>query len=225
MSEPTFTIAPAAGQADLDAARALFRAYAASLPIDLAYQGFATELATLPGAYAAPAGALLLARDGAGAAIGCAALRPLAEPGCCEMKRLFVAPTARGLGLGRVLMEAIVGEAARLGYREVRLDTLPTMTAAIAMYRAAGSCRSRRTTTPRRPARSSSDARLLSHRPRSRLLLLDLHLDLALRAFAQDAQRHHPADGGSASARWNSGGSRSAAVEATITSAGRSPAR
>ena len=138
MSEPTFTIAPLQAGADLDEARALFRAYAASLPIDLAYQGFDTELATLPGAYAAPAGALLLARDGAGAAIGCVALRPLAEPGCCEMKRLFVAPTARGLGLGRVLMEAIVGEAARLGYREVRLDTLPTMTAAIAMYRAAG---------------------------------------------------------------------------------------
>jgi len=138
MSEPTFTIAPLQAGADLDEAQALFRAYAASLPIDLAYQGFATELATLPGAYAAPAGALLLARDGAGAAIGCVALRPLAEPGCCEMKRLFVAPTARGLGLGRVLMEAIVGEAARLGYREVRLDTLPTMTAAIAMYRAAG---------------------------------------------------------------------------------------
>jgi ribosomal protein S18 acetylase RimI-like enzyme len=138
MSDATFTIAMAQPGVDLDDARALFRAYAASLPIDLAYQGFATELATLPGAYAAPSGALLLARDRTGAPIGCAALRPLAEPGCCEMKRLYVAPAARGLGLGRALMEAIVGEAARLGYREVRLDTLPTMTAAIAMYRAAG---------------------------------------------------------------------------------------
>ena len=138
MSEETFTIAPLQAGADLDDARALFRAYAASLPIDLAYQGFATELATLPGAYAAPAGALLVARDRAGAAIGCVALRPVAVPGCCEMKRLFVAPAARGLGLGRALMEAIVGEAQRRGYREVRLDTLPTMTAAIAMYRAAG---------------------------------------------------------------------------------------
>ena len=165
MGEPTFTIAPLQAGADLDEARALFRAYAASLPIDLAYQGFATELATLPGAYAAPAGALLLARDGAGAAIGCVALRPLADPGCCEMKRLFVAPTARGLGLGRALMEAIVGEAARLGYREVRLDTLPTMTAAIAMYRAAGFVPIAPYTTPRRPARSSSDARLLQPPP------------------------------------------------------------
>jgi len=138
MSDAPFTIAPVQPGADLDDARVLFRAYAASLPIDLAYQGFATELAGLPGAYAAPSGALLLARDRAGAAIGCAALRPLADHGCCEMKRLFVDPAARGLGLGRALMEAIVGEAARLGYREVRLDTLPTMTAAIAMYRAAG---------------------------------------------------------------------------------------
>jgi GNAT superfamily N-acetyltransferase len=138
MSEQAFTIAPLQAGADLDDARALFRAYAASLPIDLAYQGFPTELATLPGAYAAPSGALLLARDRAGVAIGCVALRPLAAPGCCEMKRLFVAPAARGFGLGRALMDAIIGEAARLGYRDVRLDTLPTMTAAIAMYRAAG---------------------------------------------------------------------------------------
>ena len=138
MSAEMFTIGPVQADGDVEDARTLFRAYAASLPIDLAYQGFAIELATLPGAYAAPAGVLLLARDRSGAAIGCVALRPLAEPGCCEMKRLFVAPAARGLGLGRALMEAIVSEAARLGYRAVRLDTLPTMTAAIAMYRAAG---------------------------------------------------------------------------------------
>jgi len=139
MREQAFTIGPVQGGADLDDARAMFRAYADSLPIDLAYQGFATELATLPGAYAAPAGAILLARDGAGAAIGCVALRPLAAgDGCGEMKRLYVAPAARGVGLGRALMEAIVAEAARLGFRELRLDTLPTMAAAIAMYRAAG---------------------------------------------------------------------------------------
>ena len=140
-----FTIAPVRTPADLDDARALFRAYAASLPIDLAYQDFATELATLPGAYAAPAGALLIARDREARAFGCVALRPLAErdgprrpPTVCEMKRLYVAPTARGLGLGRALLAAILAEGGRLGYREVRLDTLPTMTAAIAMYRQAG---------------------------------------------------------------------------------------
>jgi ribosomal protein S18 acetylase RimI-like enzyme len=138
MNDQAVTIAPVQSDVDLDDTRALFRAYAASLPIDLAYQGFASELAALPGAYAPPAGALVLARDAAGAPVGCAALRPLAEPGCCEMKRLYVAPAARGLGLGRALMDAIVGEAARLGYREVRLDTLPSMTTAIAMYCAAG---------------------------------------------------------------------------------------
>jgi ribosomal protein S18 acetylase RimI-like enzyme len=138
MPDQAVTIAPVQSDVDLDDARALFRAYAASLPIDLAYQGFASELAALPGAYAGPTGVLVLARDAAGAPVGCAALRPLAEPGCCEMKRLYVAPAARGLGLGRALMDAIVDEAARIGYREVRLDTLPSMTAAIAMYRAAG---------------------------------------------------------------------------------------
>ncbi len=145
MSDDAFTIAPLASGADLDDARALFRAYAASLPIDLGYQGFATELATLPGAYVPPGGALLLARDREGRAIGCVALRalvdrdgPLPPAAVCEMKRLYVAPAARGLGLGRALMAAILDEAGRLGYRELRLDTLPTMTAAIAMYRAAG---------------------------------------------------------------------------------------
>lgn len=132
-----FTIASVGCADDLDAARLLFRAYAASLPIDLGYQDFASELATLPGKYAPPAGALLLARDRAGSAIGCVGVRPLHDE-ACEMKRLYVDPAARGLGLGRALMDAAIAEAIRLGYRELRLDTLPAMTAAIAMYRAAG---------------------------------------------------------------------------------------
>jgi ribosomal protein S18 acetylase RimI-like enzyme len=136
-AEPAFTIAPAGAPVDLDDVRMLFRAYAASLPVDLGYQDFATELSTLPGKYGPPAGALLLARDRSGAAIGCVGLRPLAA-GACEMKRLYVAPAARGLGLGRALMAAVLAEGTRLGYRTIRLDTLPTMTAAIAMYRAAG---------------------------------------------------------------------------------------
>ena len=138
MNSDAFTIGPAASHADVDDVRALFQAYAASLPIDLGYQDFATELATLPGAYAAPTGALLLARDGDGRAIGCVALRALEPASVCEMKRLYVAPEARGLGLGRALLAAVVAEAGRLRYRELRLDTLPTMTAAIAMYRAEG---------------------------------------------------------------------------------------
>lgn len=120
-----------------DAAR-LFRAYAASLPIDLAYQGFEAEVTGLPGAYAPPRGALLLARSSTGEAIGCVALRLLTVDGLCEMKRLHVAPEGRGAGLGRALAEAILGEARRLGYREMRLDTLPSMTAALALYRSLG---------------------------------------------------------------------------------------
>ena len=135
---PRFRIAPAATAADLAAVRLLFQAYADGLGVDLGYQDFPTELSTLPGKYAPPAGALLLARDAGGTPIGCVAIRPAGADGGCEMKRLYVAPAARGLGLGRALLDAVLGEAARLGYREIRLDTLPTMTEAIAMYRRHG---------------------------------------------------------------------------------------
>ena len=138
MSEATFQIGQARSQDDLRAAAALFEAYAASLDVDLSYQGFAAELAGLPGQYAPPSGALLLARDRAGAAAGCVALRPMAEAGCCEMKRLYVATSARGLGLGRALAETVISEAARLGYSEMRLDTLSSMASAIALYEALG---------------------------------------------------------------------------------------
>ncbi|HYD67680.1 GNAT family N-acetyltransferase [Azospirillum sp.] len=124
--------------ADLEDAARLFGAYAASLDIDLSYQDFAAELAGLPGKYAPPSGALLLARGPGGEALGCVALRPIEPEGCCEMKRLYVAPEGRGLGLGRALVDAILGKAVRIGYREMRLDTLPSMTAALALYREAG---------------------------------------------------------------------------------------
>ena len=129
---------PAVTQADLAAAASLFRAYAASLPIDLAYQGFEAELAALPGKYAPQHGALLLARGKDGASLGCVALRAIEPEGCCEMKRLYVSPEGRGLGLGKALVQAILSEAAKLGYREIRLDTLPTMTGALALYRKMG---------------------------------------------------------------------------------------
>ena len=134
---PAFEIRPAVSADDLAEVARLFNAYAASLEIDLGYQDFTGELAGLPGKYAAPAGALLLARDGADEAIGCVGLRSLGD-GVCEMKRLFVAPEGRGLGLGRALMNAVAEEARRLGYREMRLDTLPTMAAAQSLYRQAG---------------------------------------------------------------------------------------
>jgi ribosomal protein S18 acetylase RimI-like enzyme len=127
---------------DLAPVRALFEEYAASLGFSLVYQDFATELAGLPGAYAPPTGALLIAHAD-GAAVGTVALRRL-EPETCEMKRLYVRPAARafrtpdGISIGRALALAIVGEARALGYRRLRLDTVPTMIPAIALYRSLG---------------------------------------------------------------------------------------
>jgi ribosomal protein S18 acetylase RimI-like enzyme len=131
-------ILPVVGSADLADAARLFRAYADALPIDLGYQDFEAELAGLPGRYAAPMGALLVARAPDGTAIGCVAMRALDGATMCEMKRLYVMPEARGTGLGVALVEAIVGTARAAGYGEMRLDTLPTMAAARAMYARAG---------------------------------------------------------------------------------------
>lgn len=132
------TIGPATTGEDFIASAALFRAYAADLPINLAYQDFEAELAALPGKYAAPRGIVLLAKNAHGASVGCIALRPMAETGCCEMKRLYVAPAGRGTGLGRQLADAVIAEAKRIGYAAMRLDTLASMTAALALYRSLG---------------------------------------------------------------------------------------
>jgi len=121
---------------DLPAVRELLAEYAAGVGVPLDFQGFDREVAELPGAYAPPRGALLVVRVD-GALAGCVALRPLAGD-ACEMKRLFVRPAARGLGLGERLALAVVAEARRLGYRRMRLDTLPTMAAAQSLYERLG---------------------------------------------------------------------------------------
>lgn len=131
-------IAPVEVPQDLPALRGLFLDYIASLGIDLGFQGVEAELAGLPGKYAPPLGALLLARGADGAALGCVALRPLAAAGECEIKRLYVSPAARGLGLGRLLAEAILAEARAAGHHLARLDTLADMAAAQRLYAALG---------------------------------------------------------------------------------------
>ena len=132
---PTFTITPAETPKDLTETTTLFKSYGQALNIDLTFQDFATELATLLGKYSPPTGALLLARTTTSAAVGCVALRPLLPPlGVCEMKRLYVSPSARGMGVGCALAEAVVLEARRWGYAAVRLDTLPEMGAAREVY-------------------------------------------------------------------------------------------
>lgn len=121
-----------ATNADLDEIRGLLREYAAWLEVDLCFQNFEQELAGLPGEYAPPGGRLLLA-EGA----GCVALRRIDDE-TCEMKRLYVRSPDRGLGLGRLLIAAVIEEARCTGYRRMRLDTLPQMDRAQRLYASFG---------------------------------------------------------------------------------------
>jgi ribosomal protein S18 acetylase RimI-like enzyme len=125
-------IVEAEGDAGLRVARDLFREYASSLEVDLGFQGFEEELQGLPGVYARPGGGLLLGYD-ADEPAGCVAFRPL-EFGVAEMKRLYVRPAARGGGWGWRLAERAITDARQAGYVRMRLDTLPTMAAALRMY-------------------------------------------------------------------------------------------
>jgi GNAT superfamily N-acetyltransferase len=113
-------------------ARRLVEEYAASLDLDLSVQDFAHEVEHLEREHAAPAGASLLAEEN-GMFVGCVGLRQ-SSPGVGEIKRLYAVPAARGRGVGRFLAEGVVGEAKRLGYSRLLLDTLPNMKAAQALY-------------------------------------------------------------------------------------------
>ena len=133
---PQIAISVAADPQDMPSVRSLIREYADALGVDLCFQNFEAELAQLPGDYESPRGALLVAKVN-GEIAGCCALRPLdsvdyAE--ASEMKRLFIRPGFRGLGLGRQLVEAILDFARQTGYACVLLDTLSDMEAARELY-------------------------------------------------------------------------------------------
>lgn len=122
--------------ADLESIRTLFQEYGDSLGVNLDYQGFESELRDLPGTYAPPAGTLLLAFNDDDL-VGCVGMRPIDEA-TAEMKRLYVRPSGRGLGLGRTLAEAAIRFATATGYERMRLDTLPQMERAQELYRSLG---------------------------------------------------------------------------------------
>jgi ribosomal protein S18 acetylase RimI-like enzyme len=127
----------AASPADIAQIRELFLEYAQSLGFSLCFQNFDKELASLPGDYAAPDGRLLLA-EYSGVPAGCVALHKIG-PEICEMKRLYLRPQFRGHGIGRALVENLIAEASRIGYRKMRLDTVePKMQDAVALYRRFG---------------------------------------------------------------------------------------
>src|SRR5580693_8917292 len=130
------TIVAARGDRDLATVRELFQEYAGSLDFDLEFQDFQRELEDLPGEYAEPRGCLFLGFEDGNAA-GCVALREFGDD-VAELKRLYVRPQFRSSGLGRLLTQRIIEEARVRGYVRVLLDTVPSMTAAVALYGSLG---------------------------------------------------------------------------------------
>ena len=123
--------------ADIAHIRTLFEEYAAWLAVDLCFQGFDEELASLPGAYAPPRGRLYIAGP-SDAPYGCIALRPLDDAAIGEVKRLYVRPAARGRRLGESLVLRLMDDARAIGYRELKLDTLEWMNDARKLYERLG---------------------------------------------------------------------------------------
>jgi GNAT superfamily N-acetyltransferase len=136
MRSPPYAIGGAATPGELEAVRVLFREYAGWLGVDLCFQGFDEELATLPGKYASPDGRLLVASDGV-AAVGCIGLRRI-DATTGEVKRLYVRPGARGHGLGGELARRVIAAAREIGYRRLVLDTLEPMAEARRLYGSLG---------------------------------------------------------------------------------------
>lgn len=139
-STPEITLATADEPELVETARQLFREYAQAIGVDLCFQNFEAELASLPGEYAAPEGALLVALlDGQPA--GCGALRPLRDvdySNACEMKRLYVPRAFRRFGLGRLIAQQLIDLAMQAGYSTLLLDTLDDMEAARGLYESLG---------------------------------------------------------------------------------------
>ncbi len=132
------SIEPARGPEDFGAIAELFREYVAWLAVDHASRGVKSELASLPGFYAPPAGELYLARGQGGLPQGCIGIRPLPRAGACELKRLWVRPEARAAGLGRALFERGLAFAVEAGYREVYHDSLPRLAGSLALSTSSG---------------------------------------------------------------------------------------
>jgi ribosomal protein S18 acetylase RimI-like enzyme len=133
---PNITFSYVQSGEDIDQIKLLFREYEKAIGVDLCFQNFEKELADLPGQYALPEGCLILARVDNQMA-GCVALRRF-EANVCEMKRLYLRSQFRKLGLGRQMATIIIKEAVNRGYKTMRLDTLPSMTEAIALYKSMG---------------------------------------------------------------------------------------
>ena len=137
MSKPRgITWTEAKSDSDFDVTRELFEEYAAGLGVSLCFQNFAYELDNLRQVYGPPGGCVLLAQSDE-ATIGCVAVRPFRD-GVCEMKRLYIRPAARGLSIGRLLVNEIIKRARVFGYRKMVLDTLDSMQAAQKLYRSMG---------------------------------------------------------------------------------------